>query len=78
MDEFAFTKNRIEKLKEKYGDKLYQVERVAKNRYVYVLANKRIKKQIMKNKLFEILPYPKGENKKYDTSYKPTIQTKIF
>tara|TARA_Y100000401_G_scaffold69353_1_gene55554 strand:- start:471 stop:1160 length:690 start_codon:yes stop_codon:yes gene_type:complete len=78
MDEFPFTKNRIEKLKQKYGDKLYQVKRVAKNRYVYVLANKRTKKQILKNKLFKILPYPKGINKKYDTSFKPTIQTKLF
>ena len=78
MDEFAFTENRIEKLKEKYGDDLYQVRREPKYRYVYVLANNRLKKQIMNNKQFEIKPYPKGENKRYDSSYKPTIQTELF
>lgn len=78
MDEFAFTEDRVSKLKEKYGDKLYQVERKAKNRYVYVLADKRTKKQIMNSKLFNIYPYPKGDNKNYDTSYKPTIQIKLI
>jgi len=23
-------------------------------------------------------PYPKGENKRYDASYQPTIQTQLF
>ena len=78
MDEFAFTENRIEKLKEKYGDQLYQVKREAKYRYVYILANKKLKKEIMKNKLFQCRSYPKGENKRYDASYKPLIQTELF
>jgi hypothetical protein len=78
MDEFPYQKNRIKKLKEKYGDKLYQVERKAKNRYVYIISNKIDKKNIMKQKLFNLKPYPKGDNKRYDASYKPTIQTEIF
>lgn len=78
MDEFAFTENRVEKLKEKYGDQLYQVKREPKYRYVYVLAKKKEKKEIMKNKLFESKQYPKGNNKKYDASYKPSIQTLLF
>jgi len=78
MDEFAFEENRIEKLKEKYGDLLYQVRRESKYRYVYVLADKRIKKEIMSNKLFELKPYPKGENKRYDASYTPNIQLNLF
>lgn len=78
MDEFAFTENRVEKLKEKYGDKLYQVRREPKYRYVYVLANKKYKKQIMNNKLFESKPYPKGENKRYDASFNPIIQSELF
>jgi hypothetical protein len=33
----------------------------------------------MKEQLkFEIEPYPKGETKRYDSSYKPTIQTELF
>jgi hypothetical protein len=78
MDEFAFQENRVEKLKEKYGDMLYQVRREPKYRYVYILADKRIKKQIMQDKLFQIQKYPKGDNIKYDASYKPTIQTQLF
>ena len=78
MDEFAFTENRVEKLKEKYGDQLYQVRREPKYRYLYIIANKNFKKEIMNYKLFEIKKYPKGDNKKYDASYKPIIQTELF
>ena len=78
MDEFAFEKNRIEKLKEKYGDKLYQVKREPKYRYVYVIGNKNQKKQIMNHKRFNILEYPKGKNIYYDASYKITTQTELF
>lgn len=78
MDEFAFERDRINKLKEKYGDQLYQVMRKPKHRYVYVNASNRDKKMIMNEKQFEIKQYPKGENKRYDASYKPTIQTQLF
>lgn len=78
MDEFAFEKDRIKKLKEKYGDDLYQVKREPKFRYVYVLANKKTRRKIMQSKRFDLMPYPKGDNKKYDSSYQPTIQTQLF
>jgi hypothetical protein len=78
MDEFAFQENRVEKLKEKYGDQLYQVMREPKYRYVYILADKKSKTKIIKSKSFEIKPYPKGENKRYDASYNPNIQLKLF
>ena len=78
MDEFAFQPDRVNKLKEKYGDKLYQVKREAKHRYVYVLSNAKTKSKIMSEKLFEIKPYPKGDNKRYDASYQPAIQTSLF
>ena len=32
----------------------------------------------MKEKLFEIKSYPKGQNKKYNADYKITIQTELF
>ena len=57
---------------------MYQEKREAKYRYVYVIANKKIKKQIMNNKLFDSKKYPKGQNKRYDASYKPTIQRELF
>ena len=78
MDEFAFEENRIQKLKEKYRDQLYQVERPAKNRYVLFLGDKRQKREFHKNALFELKPYPKGENKRYDASYEPNPQIKLF
>lgn len=78
MDEFAFQENRIEKLKEKYGDDLYQVERPPKNRYVFFCASKKQKNNLLKKSLFEIKPYPKGDNKNYDASYKPTNQIPLF
>jgi len=78
MDEFAFTEDRVEKLKEKYGDQLYQVRREPKYRYVFFLGNKKQKKEMFDAKLFEIKPYPKGDNKRYDADYKPSIQTQLF
>ena len=78
MDEFAFQPDRINKLKEKYGDQLYQVKRESKHRYVYLIADKKSKKEIMIHKLFEIKQYPKGDNKRYDSTYQPSIQTTLF
>jgi len=71
-------KNRTEWLKEKFGDKLIIKERSRKHRYFYFLANKRDKKNIIKMLPYEILPYPKGENKKYDSSFKPEVQLNLF
>jgi hypothetical protein len=78
MDEFAFTPNRIELLKEKYGDDLYQVQREPKHRYVYFLGSKTEKKKLIKALRYDIQPYPKGDNKRYDANYQPTTQIKLL
>jgi len=78
MDEFSYEKDRIKKLKEKYGDDLYQAERIPKNRYVYFIGTRKQKKEMLKSLKYEIKPYPKGKNKRYDASYKPQVQTKLF
>jgi hypothetical protein len=78
MDEFAFQDDRINKLKEKYGDLLYQVERKPKHRYIYFLGKKNDIKNMKSNALYKIEPYPKGENKRYDASYTPILQTQLF
>lgn len=49
-----------------------------KNRYVIFLGSKTQKKLIMKSFIWEILPYVKGENKNYDTSYLTTSQMQLF
>ena len=49
-----------------------------KHRYFYFVGCKRMAKK-MKSKLkYKIFPYPKGINKRYDASYKPTIQGTLF
>lgn len=49
MDEFSFQKDRVKKLKDKYGDRVYYVQRPAKNRYVYFIGSKRDKKNMLKS-----------------------------
>lgn len=78
MDEFAFEDNRVEKLKLKYGDMLYQVRREPKHRYVYILSDKKLKSEILKHKRFEVKKYPKGDANRYDASFKPNTQIPLF
>jgi hypothetical protein len=70
--------DRVAYLKELYGDKLYMDYRPRKHRYFYFKGNKFEIKKMKEQLKFEIEPYPKGENKRYDSSYKPTIQTELF
>jgi len=78
MDEFAFTPNRIELLKDRYGDDLVQVDRPAKNRYVYVHADKRTKAAIMKDAQFKSHPYPKGNSARLATNATINTQGILF
>ncbi len=59
-------------------DKFERVRRPQKHRYIYFIGNKTQKKNMLKNLKYEIKPYPKGENKRYDASYNPTVQIKLF
>ena len=49
--------------------------RSSKHRYIYFTGNK---KKWLKELNYKIEPYPKGQNKRYDSSYKPKIQTELF
>lgn len=51
-----------------------------KHRYYYFCANKKDKRSMRKilESRFEILPYPKGLNIRYDASYKPKQQSRLF
>lgn len=49
-----------------------------KFRYMYLLGNKKEIKEMKLKFLFKPLPYPKGDNKRYDASYEPEIQTTLF
>lgn len=50
--------------------------RSSKHRYVYFIGN--LKKQFRKALKYKIEKYPKGENQRYDASYKPIIQIQLF
>lgn len=57
---------------------LKKVDILPKHRYIYIHSDKKTKKDILKNLKLEIKNYPKGENKKYNSEYKPIIQTELF
>ena len=49
-----------------------------KHRYFQFLGNKNNKKDMLNKLKYKTYPYPKGKNKRYDASYEPTIQGKLF
>lgn len=57
---------------------LPQKERPRKHRYIYFLGSKTEVKKMKQALLYKIEPYPKGENKRYDSSYAPLTQQSIF
>jgi len=59
-------------------DKFEFIERARKHRYIYYLGNKKQKKQFMENLKYEIQPYPKTENKYYETTFVPTTQMALI
>lgn len=53
-------------------------ERPQKHRYIYFIGSKTQKQKLRKALRYEIQPYPKGQNKRYDASYQPTTQIKLL
>ena len=49
-----------------------------KYRYIYFVGNKSKVRQWKKELNYKIQDYPKGQNERYDTSYKPNIQVQLF
>lgn len=71
-------KDRAKYMRDRFGDNFYLEDRPRKHRYIYFLGNKYEKKNFKNNLLYKIEQYPKGDNIKYDASYKPIIQEKLF
>ena len=61
-----------EQLKSLLGDSYtYKINNETKSRYYKIISqNKREREQILKNILVESLPFPKGDNKRYDMTLK--------
>lgn len=53
-------------------------EEGGKHRYLYFLGNEQEVKDMRACLTYRKLPYPKGENKRYDASYKPTTMNTLF
>ena len=64
----------LEKIKAKYKDDFYYVERSRKHRYIIFHGTKNDKKALKSLLKYKILPYPKGKTTTYDINYKPTTQ----
>jgi len=78
MDMSRGQENRVEWLRNKFGDDLIMIERPRKHRYFIFTGNKHDQKKMRQMIPYEIQPYPKGDNKRYDASYQPSIQTSLF
>ena len=68
----------ISQVLDMYADKVTVSERSRKHRYFYFLGSKSDKKAMRKSLKYNVVPYPKGDNIRYDTSYKPTTQLCLF
>lgn len=49
-------------------------EQVGKHRYFFLLGNKKDKAILSENLQYTVHPYPKGENKRYNADYQPSVQ----
>jgi hypothetical protein len=67
-----------EQLRAKFGDKLSFVERSRKHRYVAFCGSRTFKNSAVRALRYEIQPYPKGDNQRYDASYQPVTQGILF
>lgn len=71
--------SRVEMLKEKFGaENVYYVDRPRKHRYFYFVGNKRQVRDMKRLFIYKQEPYPKGDNVRYDASYKPPVQLTLF
>ena len=58
--------------------KLNRKFRSSKHRYIYFIGTKRQTKILRSQLKYQEQEYPKGENKRYDSSYTPIIQAQLF
>jgi hypothetical protein len=71
--------SKVALLKARFGEEnVYMIDRPQKHSYFYFLGDKKQVKDMMSKIKYPKMPYPKGDNKRYDASYAPTIQTQLF
>lgn len=70
--------NRAEWMRKKFGDDFYLKDRPRKHRYIFFTGSGRQKKLLRNNLKYPVLPYPKGETKRYDAGGEVTTQKLLF
>ena len=70
--------NRVEWLKQKFGDNLYMKDRPRKHRYFYFIGSKTDCNKMKRLLPYAIEAYPKGDNVRYNADYKPITQQQLF
>ena len=64
----------VEHLKKQIGHTFWLKKEAEKHRYIYFLGNKKQVRQMYQDLNYSVLPYPKGEHKRYDASFVPNTQ----
>lgn len=62
-DEFRGVKNRVQAMRDKYGDAFYLAPRSRKHRYIYIVGDKRFKRAVRKAIKYKREEYPKTEHR---------------
>lgn len=78
MDMSRGQENRVDWLRNKFGENLIMIDRPRKHRYFYFIGNKKQCKEMKKMLPYKLEPYPKGDNIRYDASFITTTQTQLF
>lgn len=67
----------VKKYKDR-GHEIRQIVQLPKHRYIFFVGSRTEQKNMAIKLKWPALPYPKGDNKRYDSSYEPEIQTLLF
>ena len=71
--------DKVKLLKERFGEEnVYMVERSRKHRYFYFLGSKTERHKMRSLLIYPQVPYPKGDNQRYDASYETSPVLSLF
>lgn len=71
--------DKVQLLKDTFGEEnVYTVERSRKHRYFMLLGSRTERRRMRELLAYPILPYPKGDNVRYDASYMVSPQGVLF
>ena len=77
-DQSRGAKDRVQWMRDKYGDDFYLEDRPRKHRYVYMNGGKRFKRAALQSLQYPVCDYPKGDTSRYKIDSTPCIQGVMF